>query len=275
MRRAENFVRESFMHTTGLVILLCALPFLGLAFQPPKPAKPRAVADDKETAAHVIVALASVPYLIDLAWQIPLGSRVSWATTNAPNPDAARSPARIFLVRGTGTVFSPGFGDLCTALRRQGLWTEDLGSAGDGWVRQYLIAEKRAGRLQGSVVLVGHSRGGRHILETARDLQKAGITIDLLVCLDVAAPPQVPSNVHLAINLFATEHRLYPAAELKAASSSETRIENINLNSKTAPLQVSGLTHVSMTAHPAVQRYVVQRILETVQARGTGPHPLR
>jgi pimeloyl-ACP methyl ester carboxylesterase len=194
----------------------------------------------------------------------PLSGPVSWATTAAPNPDPAHAAARVFLLRGTGMVFSPEFGTLCTRLRQAGVWAEDLPSGGDSWVCQRVHAERRAGRPAGPIVLIGHSRGGRHALHAARELEKSGIGVDLLVCLDVAVPPEVPANVRRALNLYMTRNRLYPAGTLTTAPGSRTRIENIDLSEPGTLLNAQSLHHLNITANPTVQDLVVQRVLEVV-----------
>jgi hypothetical protein len=202
---------------------------------------------------------------------VPVGGPLSWVTTSAPNPDATRSGARVFLLRGTGMVFSPEFGTLCTRLRQAGLWAEDLPSGGDAWVCQQLLAERRAGRPTGPVVLVGHSRGGRHIIYAARALEKAGIAVDLIVCLDVAMPPTVPGNVGRAVNVYMTRNRVYPAGTLAAARGSAAQIENLDLSEPGGPISLHGLHHFNITASPAVQDLVIQRVLEVAHEAAQQP----
>jgi hypothetical protein len=170
--------------------------------------------------SYAVTATTFLPYCVDLMWKYPTGGRVGWLTASVANPDPSQAKARVFLLRGSGTVFSPGFGEICTRLRRSGLWAEDLGPAGAGWVCRHLIAEHAAGRLQCPIVLVGHSRGARHAVEVARELEKAGVKVDLLVCLDVTRPAPVPGNVRQALNVYKSQHRLYPADALQAAAGS-------------------------------------------------------
>jgi thioesterase domain-containing protein len=118
--------------------------------------------------------------------------------------------------------------------------------------------------LTGPIILVGHSRGGRHIIDAAHELQKSGITIDLLICLDVAAPSTVPGNVRHALNLYLTQHRVYPAEMLKATPGSTTRIDNIDLNAPNSPVKVHGLNHVNLTADAGVQDFVLKAIAKAV-----------
>lgn len=207
-------------------------------------------------------------HLTDQLWPIPFGGRLGWATAGAANPERRPGQPRVFLLRGSGMVFSPEYGTLCTRLRRAGLWTEDLRSVGDHWLCQWLIAEERAGRRQGPIVLVGHSRGGRHILYAARELEKAGVTVDLLVSIDVAMPPEVPGNVKQALNVYLSDHRVYPAGTLVRARGSAAHVENVDLSAPGSPIDGHGLNHINITANAAVQELVVERILQVARQAG-------
>jgi hypothetical protein len=163
-------------------------------------------------------------------------------------------------------VFSPGFGEICTRLRRAGIWTEDIGPAGDRWVCRYVIAEHRAGQLQGPIILVGHSRGARNVVDTARELEKAGITVDLMVCLDVCLLPKVPGNVRQALNVYMSQPRFYPADALRPAPGATARIENLDLSGPDAPDLGGAVCHVNIAASRAVQDLIFERIEQAARA---------
>jgi hypothetical protein len=135
---------------------------------------------------------------------------------------------------------------------------------GDRWVVRHLVADKRAGRLHGPVVFVGHSCGGRYSLYAARKLQTLGIGVDLLVCLDVALPPAVPENVKKAVNIYLTRRRLYPAWPLRAACAASTVVENIDLSTGEWPVKATWLNHLNIINSPGVQALVLKHILEAV-----------
>jgi Alpha/beta hydrolase family len=249
------------MKAAFLAAFLACLDGQDIFAQAPQVAPPSAaMLIARRIEAKAVVAVCAVPYCLDLAWQTPLGSRLGWLTASAANPDPVDSPARVFLLRGTGTIFTAGFGELCTKLRRTGIWTEDVADAGDHWVCRHLIAEQKAGRLRGAVVLVGHSRGGRHALDAARELKKAGIAVDLLVCVDVAMPPTVPGNVRRAISLYKSQRRIYPADPLQREDGSITGIENVDLSDPNATIPGRGLHHFNITASPAVHDLIIRRI---------------
>lgn len=155
---------------------------------------------------------------------------------------------------------------MCTRFREAGLWAEDLRCVGDRWVRRHLRNDQVQGRLQGPVILIGHSCGGRYALFTAGVLARWGIRVDLLVCIDVAIPFPVAANVGHAVHLYRSRGRLYPARPLQAESGSAVRITNLDLDAVSSPISPSGLHHLNITDSPAVQSWVVERVLETVAA---------
>jgi len=199
-----------------------------------------------------------------LTWPFPFLVRLGWATRKTANPDVACSNGRVFLLRGKAIVFSGGFGTLCNDLRQHGVWAEDLRCIGDWWAQRHLVAEKQAGTLRGPIVFIGHSCGGRYALHGAQALQRAGIAVDLVVCLDVAFPPLVPSNVKRALNLYLGGCRLYPAGRLRSEPGAETHIENIDLRAADSPISAGGLHHLNITSRATVQAFVLQRVRQTV-----------
>jgi hypothetical protein len=138
-----------------------------------------------------------------------------------------------------------------------------LRCVGDRWACRHLRAEQQAGRLRGPILFVGLSCGGRYSLYAAHELQKSGIPVDLIVCLDVALPP-VPGNVQRALNLYRSGPRLYPPRPLIADPGSSAEITNIDLNTADLPVNVNGLNHLNITDSPAIQAFVLAQILETL-----------
>jgi hypothetical protein len=248
-------------NVTILAIAISLLAKSSLFAQSTEPSRSRQEANSLRTlSAYAICTASFVPYCMDMAWQLPMGGRVGWITASAANPEPLPKDARVFLLRGSGTVFSPGFGEICTRLRRAGIWTEDIGPAGDHWLCRYVIAEHRAGRLQGPIIFVGHSRGARHVVDTAKELEKAGINVDLVICLDVCVPPKVPGNVREALNVYMSQPRFYPADTLKPEPGATARIENLDLRGPDAPDLGSAVSHVNIAASRAIQDLMFERI---------------
>jgi hypothetical protein len=195
-------------------------------------------------------------------WPFTFGVRLGWATVSTPNP--ANAIGRAYFLRGQCAVFSRGFGVLCNQLRHAGLWTEDLRCVGDRWVRKHLLADHQAGRLRGPLILGGHSCGGRYALFTAQQLARHGINVDLLICVDIAAPYDVAANVRHAVHIYRSRRRIYPARPLRPAAGSTARITNLDLDAGESPISPAWLHHLNITTSAGVQKWILGQIFEAV-----------
>jgi hypothetical protein len=92
------------------------------------------------------------------------------------------------------------------------------------------------------------------------------VAVDLLICIDVAWPFPVSGNVRRAIHLYRTNRRLYPARPLCPALGSAAAIENLGLDEPGSPIAARGLHHLNITSAPAVQNFVIGKVLEAVGA---------
>jgi hypothetical protein len=205
-------------------------------------------------------------------WPFPFGVRLGWATARTPNPDPSQARGRVYLLRGNGIIFSRGLGVICRQLRDRGIWAEDLRCVGDLWAYRHLVADHRAGRLHGPVVFVGHSCGARYSLYAAHKLHKLGLGIDLVVCLDVAVPPEVPPNVKKAVNIYMNRRRLYPARPLRAMCPAATAVVNIDLACAASPVNSAWLTHLNIVEPVAVRHMILGHVLEAIEG-ATRPTP--
>lgn len=173
-----------------------------------------------------------------------------------------RPLAQVWLVRGQGWVFSSGWGVLADRLRATGRAAADLSDRqGDDLAGLVQEARRGGGRERGPLVLVGHSRGGRQVLRAAAELAKAGIAVDLLVTVDVALPPDVPSGVRHVVNVYRGSGRIYPARPLRPGKGCTAVIENVDLDAPGAPLSNAGVHHLTITDDAALQEWLLRRIV--------------
>jgi thioesterase domain-containing protein len=114
------------------------------------------------------------------------------------------------------------------------------------------------------VIFVGHSCGGRYSLHVARRLQRVGIAVDLLVCLDVAWALPVPSNVKKAVSIFIGRPRFYPARPLVASDPAATEVTNIDLGRTAETAHGTGLNHLTFTDSRWIQDLVANQVLGVV-----------
>lgn len=198
-----------------------------------------------------------------LSWAFPAAARVGWMTTTVPNPPPDHANGLAFLFRGNGTVFTPGFGRLTDQLRSQGLWTEDMTCNGLPWAKRYLMKQQR----HRPIILIGHSCGGRRSLQLAALLEAAAITVDLVICIDVAFTPTVPANVRRAVHLYRSRWRFYPARPLVPCPGITLPIDNIDLDQPDAPFPGTWLHHLNITGNQALQSWIMQEVTRLLQAR--------
>ena len=195
-----------------------------------------------------------------ITWLFPSTARLGWLTTRIVNPSVEKSHGVAYLFRGIGAFLSPGFGAICSKLRQAGMWAEDLRCIGDKWACSHLVEQRKQGQFPGPVVLVGHSRGARRALVAAAQLEPLGITVDLLICVDVAFAPLVPANVRRVVHLYRSRWRIYPARPLLPCPGSPGQIENIDLDQPESVISGYGLNHLNITGSPLVQEWIVKEI---------------
>jgi thioesterase domain-containing protein len=198
--------------------------------------------------------------LTPLSWLLPSVARMGWLTAHTANPPVGQAWCVAYLFRGNGAVFTPGFGRLCSRLRAAGVCAEDQRCVGDQWACRHLVRQRAQGRLRGPVVLIGHSRGGRRALTAASWLEHVGVSVDLLVCVDVAFPPLVPASVRRAIHIYRSRWRIYRPGPLRENPESAILVENIDLDQPKAPIPGQGLHHLNITASPALQEWIANQV---------------
>jgi len=121
--------------------------------------------------------------------------------TVAPVSTAPRV-GNVYLLRGFIGVFSTGIDHLGTEVNAAGVHGEvfqddqwsDLATAIEVKYRNHPDAEP--------LVLIGHSYGADDAINISRQLDTAGVPVDLLVTLDPVTPQPVPKNVRLCVNLY-------------------------------------------------------------------------
>jgi len=107
------------------------------------------------------------------------------------------------------------------------------------------------------VILMGHSLGANEQIKVARNLEKAGIPVDLLVTLDAVLPPKVPGNVRHALNLYKPGYvPMFSGIRLKADNPELTRIDNMNVN------EIGGVkvNHFTIANNKKVQTIILDEV---------------
>ncbi len=175
----------------------------------------------------------------------------------------ASSRAQVYTMRGgLGGIFSKGMNHLQDTLKQD----KRIYASSTVWYKAYdlsefIIAQTRQGRARGPIILVGHSLGANEQIKVARQLQRAGIPVHLLITIDAVAPMPVPDNVATVLNLYKPSYLpLFSGLILRAESPKRTQIENLNITS-CSNIQVN---HFSIDGHPNIQQLMFDKIYSTL-----------
>ena len=115
---------------------------------------------------------------------------------------------RAYLVRGfLGLIFSRGMNGLADQLKDKGVAADVYDFTSCDTVADTAMQDYH--ETPAPIVLIGHSMGGRCVLQVAAKLREAHIPVSLLVTVDpVHASPDVPENVERYINIFLSDSLL-------------------------------------------------------------------
>lgn len=114
------------------------------------------------------------------------------------------------------------------------------------------------------IILMGHSLGANEQIKVARNLNAAGVPVDLLVTIDAVSQSIVPPNVKLAVNMYKPGYvPMFSGLKLKAVDPAKTKIENINVET----LKNVNVNHFTIDKNKIVQAMIMGKV-EKVLADG-------
>lgn len=164
---------------------------------------------------------------------------------------------------GLGGVFSKGMNHLEDTLENE----YKIHSSSTVWFRAYALSQTiteqyRAKKIQGPIILVGHSLGANDQIKVAKSLGKANIPVALLITVDAVSPIKVPPNVEKAVNLYKPSFvPMFSGLKLKAEDPKHTRIENLNVTA----IKDAHVNHFTIDKDESVQKIMVDNILATLK----------
>jgi hypothetical protein len=121
------------------------------------------------------------------------------------------------------------------------------------------------------ICFIGHSRGVDASLLVARELDKAGISVELLVALDSVDEVTVPGNVKLCLNYWMPGYfpgtNLLRGIPLKQAPGSRGVLHNYDMAGEFSSWKGPLTEHVSFDDDPMVQKRIVGNVLDVCPER--------
>lgn len=180
------------------------------------------------------------------------------------NPDKHVYPqkGRVYTMRGLLGIFSLGMNELSERVDKE-VGTYSMAVSDTEWERlsKFIIQERKIGKLESPLILVGHSYGADDQIRVADKLNKAGIPVDLLVTVDPTISGPIPPNVKRAFNIyksFALTDGVagMPGKVIVAENPAKTNITNFNLRDK----NVGIINHFNMDDSTKVQDIIIAQI---------------
>jgi hypothetical protein len=107
------------------------------------------------------------------------------------------------------------------------------------------------------IILMGHSLGANEQIKVARNLNAAGIPVELLVTVDAVSQTIVPPNVKHVLNVYKPGFvPMFSGLKLRAVDSSATKIVNINVND----LKGMSVNHFTIDKNKLVQAMILDEV---------------
>ncbi len=177
----------------------------------------------------------------------------------------------VYLVRGWMGIFSGGMDHL----------GEEIGNTGvNARVYQHdqcaELARTMAERYRNSpnhepICMVGHSFGSDDSLIIARELDKVGVPVDLIITMDAVNETVVPKNVKLCINYWQPgifgDSNFLRGVPLTQETGSTGKLINMNLFEEGKDLRESNTNHINIDEAPKLHKAIIEHILATCPTR--------
>lgn len=111
------------------------------------------------------------------------------------------------------------------------------------------------------IILVGHSLGANEQIKVARNLDRAGVPVDLLITVDAVSQTRIPANVKHAINFY--KHGYVPmlsGLKVVAVNPATTKVDNIDVTT----LKGVQVNHFTIDKNPSVQAMIMAEVKKVV-----------
>lgn len=107
------------------------------------------------------------------------------------------------------------------------------------------------------IILIGHSLGANEQIKVARNLDKAGVPVALLVTVDAVSQTIVPPNVKQVLNVYKPGFvPMFSGLKLRAVNPEATHIDNVNVNT----LKDVSVNHFTIDKDKVVQAMILDKV---------------
>ncbi len=198
-----------------------------------------------------------------------------------PYTDAPRA-GHVYLMRGWIGVFSSGIDEMGEQLRQRDV-TAQVFQHDQCEELARTMAERYKGQPDPEpICMIGHSFGSDDSLIIARELDKVGVPVELIITMDAVDQNTVPKNVKLCINywmpgMLGSWGNFLRGMPLQQEPGGTGKLLNINLNEEGKELKEGFTNHVNIDKGPKLQKAIIDHVLDACPNRATWTtmHPMK
>lgn len=165
----------------------------------------------------------------------------------------------VFLLLGFGDLDgSQGLDQLAATLKGNGCFADV-----EPYRKWKAIARDILKDPPAKLVLIGHSHGGVDAINIAHRLKKQGVSVQLLVLLDVGRPDPIPANVDVAMHYYVDpptlSFRKGPRSKLEKGNT-HTQLIHVAVGPEGELPEARDVDHMDICASAAIQKLIADRL---------------
>jgi hypothetical protein len=196
-----------------------------------------------------------------------LQGKMEWVQ---PTTSSARV-GEVYCIRGWKGVWSLGIDQMAKQLNEQGVTAHVFMPEQVHALAATLVERYRNSPQHEPICFIGHSRGVDASLIIARELEKVGVKVDVIVCLDSVDETTVSSNVRLCYNYWMPGYigntNLLRGIPLKQEPGSTGQLFNYNCSKEYRSWRSDWVNHINFDDDPKIQKRIIDNVLAACPSR--------
>jgi hypothetical protein len=192
-------------------------------------------------------------------------------TTTAPRV------GEVYCIRGWKGIWSRGIDDMAKQLNEQGVTARVFMPEQVHALAATMVEKYRNTPQHEPICFIGHSRGVDASLIIARELEKVGVMVEVIACVDSVDETTVSKNVRFCYNYWMPGYlgnsNLLRGIPLKPAPGSTGQVFNYNCNKEFRSWRSDWVNHINFDDDPKIQKRIVDQVLAACPERAKWSPP--